>query len=412
MVRRLAKDILAVPTSSVSVERQRNLLQRIRGYVTHVAARLGLTAQDASLWGLLLVLVFLSVRRLRAPSRQQLEPGLDMMPRKPKPKLPAGLDCELDRQLGDGAFAVVWLASQKGEQRAIKFIHTDVQKEEDHLGRDVAEVECGKRLQGCELVVQLLDVFHETGVHTLVLEYLPGGELFEHMCKLHYYTEDCARRCFRRIVLGVNDMHLRGVVHRDLKPENLLLAHRVDKAHPVSEVPVKIADLGLAYLEENPWAEKSLLGTPGFLAPEMARHELHTRACDVFSLGSILFNMLTGDLPWEEKIIDSLQYRNHSDNDFLALPELQLDTWTHLSADVQSLVLRMLRQNPKERPTTTDILSDTWLQVSDDSPRHLKSQGRLSKQMARKRMKKVTCAARAIGRMATLAKTPKSKAHQ
>ena len=124
----------------------------------------------------------------------------------------------------------------------------------------------------------------------IVLELIEGGELFERIQKKDHYTERDARIIMRQMASAIATAHYRGICHRDLKPENVLLASRTD------DTSLKIADLGFAKVVKG---KNQLLttpcGTPGYVAPEViSGNPSYTVACDVWSLGVILFILLCG----------------------------------------------------------------------------------------------------------------------
>jgi serine/threonine protein kinase len=128
----------------------------------------------------------------------------------------------------------------------------------------------------------------------LVLEYAPGGELFD----ILYYTSalepTIARTYFRQFIHGLEACHSAGVAHRDLKPQNLLLDAKFN---------LKICDFGLSkvFESDNDTVMKTTyVGTRGYQAPELLLNRPYDLGCDVFSAGVVLFILLTGYPPFEE----------------------------------------------------------------------------------------------------------------
>ena len=123
-----------------------------------------------------------------------------------------------------------------------------------------------------------------------MLELIEGGELFERIQKKDHYTERDARVIMKQMASAIATAHLRGICHRDLKPENVLLASKTD------DTSLKIADLGFAkVLKGKNQMLSTPCGTPGYVAPEViAASPSYTVACDVWSLGVILFILLCG----------------------------------------------------------------------------------------------------------------------
>lgn len=116
----------------------------------------------------------------------------------------------------------------------------------------------------------------------MVFDLVVGGELFEDICNLQFYTEALASQCMQEILQAVNFCHKKGIVHCDLKPENILLT---SKTKPTS---IKVADFGLSLEvkgDERRWAGTA--GTPLYMAPEILRRQAYGKPIDMWSCGVI-----------------------------------------------------------------------------------------------------------------------------
>lgn len=117
----------------------------------------------------------------------------------------------------------------------------------------------------------------------MVLEYVPGGELFTHLRRAGKFPNEQTRFYAAQIVMAIQALHTDGAVYRDLKPENLLLD---------AEGYIKIVDFGFAkYVEDRTW---TLCGTPEYLAPEIIQSKGHGKAVDWWALGILIYEMLAG----------------------------------------------------------------------------------------------------------------------
>lgn len=128
------------------------------------------------------------------------------------------------------------------------------------------------------------------------MEYLKGGQLLNAICKRDHYTEGDARRLLLQIASALQYLHSRRVVHRDLKPENLILENASSL-----ESNVKLVDFGFAQVETEltlRQPSRVLCGTPGYMAPEILRDKSYSAQVDMWSLGVVVYVLLSGTLPF------------------------------------------------------------------------------------------------------------------
>eukprot|EP00826_Nyctotherus_ovalis_P040268 TRINITY_DN394_c0_g1_i34.p1 TRINITY_DN394_c0_g1~~TRINITY_DN394_c0_g1_i34.p1 ORF type:complete len:266 (-),score=75.37 TRINITY_DN394_c0_g1_i34:95-892(-) len=126
----------------------------------------------------------------------------------------------------------------------------------------------------------------------MVFEYAPGGELFQHLKNTEYFSEERARFYAAEILLALEFLHSKNVVYRDLKPENVMLD---------SEGHVKLTDFGLAKeLTEGNGLTNTFCGTDEYLAPEIILNKGYNGSVDIWSLGILIYEMLTGWAPWQD----------------------------------------------------------------------------------------------------------------
>jgi calcium/calmodulin-dependent protein kinase I len=204
-------------------------------------------------------------------------------------------------------------------------------------------------------IVKLLDFFEEEKFFYVVLEFLPGGELFERIVKKSFYNEKEARDVVRTVCLGMKYCHDRGIAHRDLKPENLLLTTANDDAI------VKIADFGFA--KRSCGVGSSLLethcGTPVFMAPEILRNQSYSLAVDMWSIGVITYILLGGYPPFQESNTNRLFKKIV--NGRYEFPE---QYWGGVSDSAKDLIRGLLQVDPKTRFSVDDVLNHPWVSLS------------------------------------------------
>uniref|UniRef100_A0A8C6PEX3 Ribosomal protein S6 kinase n=1 Tax=Nothobranchius furzeri TaxID=105023 RepID=A0A8C6PEX3_NOTFU len=200
-------------------------------------------------------------------------------------------------------------------------------------------------------------------LHTyLVLELLGGGELLERIRREQHFSETEASRIMRKLVSAVSHMHDVGVVHRDLKPENLLFTDESENSE------IKIIDYGFARLKPP---DNQLLKTPCFTlqyaAPEILKYDGYDESCDLWSLGVILYTMLSGQVPFQcqEKSLthtsaeDIMKKIKHGDFSF------EGEAWRNVSQQAKELIQELLTVDPNKRIKMCGLRYNAWLQ--DDS---------------------------------------------
>ncbi|RHZ59053.1 hypothetical protein Glove_365g260 [Diversispora epigaea] len=261
----------------------------------------------------------------------------------------------LTRTLGEGAYGKVKLGIHRdsGEEVAVKLISKGVGSSK--LADIEREVGVLKSIQHSS-IIKLLDVVDTNEYIGIVLEYIPGGELYNYVDKKHHLEEVEACRIFKQLIQGVDYLHTMKIVHRDLKLENLLL----DAAQNLV-----ITDFGFAIKFDDSDRIGSPCGTPYYLAPELILQEgpYAGRAADIWSCGIILYIMLVGAYPFDsnQKIdgIDGLRaLYAHISATTLTFPE-------HLSSEAEDLLKKLLIVNPTDRCNMETIKSHRWLTKFD-----------------------------------------------
>lgn len=280
--------------------------------------------------------------------------------------------------LGDGTYSVCRKCRhiESGQEYAVKIVSrkTDCTREINLL----------RACQGHSNIVNLREVFYDEAHTYLVLELLRGGELLERIRRQARFTENQASRIMRSLVAAVSEMHSRGVVHRDLKPENLLFTDTSDNSD------IKIVDFGFARLKQ----EKEVLTTPCFTlhyaAPEVLKQALvkstanssnttcdasgnaisqppsegYDENCDLWSLGVILYTMLSGRAPFHARSRDDSAAAimcRIKEGDF----NFNADAWQNVSHAAKQLTKGLLTVDPKKRLRMSDLLTSEWIQGSD-----------------------------------------------
>ncbi|XP_076464763.1 ribosomal protein S6 kinase alpha-5-like [Babylonia areolata] len=289
--------------------------------------------------------------------------------------------------LGDGSFSICRKCTHKrsGATYAVKIIS-------NRKSSCRQELQNLSRCQGHPNIVTLHEVFTDE-IHTyMVMELLEGGELLSRIKQRKFFTETEAIDIMNKLVRAVDFMHSKGVVHRDLKPENLIFESKKEGAE------IKVVDFGFATL----LPESQTLMTPCFTLPYSAPEVLsqlrtynnsgsggggggggasvagYDASCDLWSLGVILYTMLSGRAPFqsqrEEQCADSIMKKIRGGDFVLTGPE-----WQAVSHGAKDLIQGLLTVEPSKRLGMPELVRHPWLQrAAPVAPTPLRTPGVLS----------------------------------
>ena len=250
----------------------------------------------------------------------------------------------LERVLGHGGMASVHLAHDSALDRtvAIKLVSEAFAAEVDARRRLVREARFAARLSHPN-VVRIYDVSDVDERPYLVLEHVDGPTLAEELSRRGRYPPEEVARIGQQVCAGLAHAHAAGLVHRDVKPRNLLRA---------PDGTVKIADFGIARADDSTQITLAgtVLGTAAYLAPEQARGEPVTPAADVYALGVVLYELLTGKPPHDADSLPELVSRQARGK---VTPPSRAALGVTESFD--SIVLACLSLDPRARPSCDEV---------------------------------------------------------
>ena len=258
------------------------------------------------------------------------------------------------RSLGEGGMANVYLAHDLILDRdvAVKLLRLDLRDDPKTIKRFQREA-----LATTELVhphiVSLYDVGEENGMQYLVMEYVKGMDLKNYIKQKFPLPLQQVIDIMEQILSAVATAHAHNIIHRDLKPQNILIDEQGN---------AKITDFGIAVaLSEHTMTQtNTILGSVHYLSPEQARGSMATKQSDIYSLGIILYEMLTGSVPFKGETAVSIALK-HFQNAMPSVREFDAD----IPQSLENVVLQATTKDPRERyATVEDMAADLLTALS------------------------------------------------
>uniref|UniRef100_U3J590 Unc-51 like autophagy activating kinase 1 n=1 Tax=Anas platyrhynchos platyrhynchos TaxID=8840 RepID=U3J590_ANAPP len=198
--------------------------------------------------------------------------------------------------IGHGAFAVVFKGRHKEKPElevAVKCINKkNLAKSQTLLGK---EIKILKELKH-ENIVALYDFQVNTFTYG---KYCNGGDLADYLHTMRTLSEDTIRLFLQQIAGAMKMLHSKGIIHRDLKPQNILLSYAGGRKSNPNNIRIKIADFGFARYLQNNMMAATLCGSPMYMAPEVIMSQHYDAKADLWSIGTIIYQCLTGKAPFQ-----------------------------------------------------------------------------------------------------------------
>ena len=238
--------------------------------------------------------------------------------------------------LGKGGMGEVYRAddTRLGQPVALKFLPAALANDPARLERLVDEVRIGRQISHPN-VCRLYDIGETDGHHFLVMEYVDGEDLASLLRRIGRLPGDKATEIARGLCAGLAAAHDKGIIHRDLKPANVMVDGR---GH------ARIADFGLAALADGGSAA-DMSGTPQYMAPEQLTGQGASLRSDVYALGLVLHEMLTGKRVFDAKTLGDLRAMHAAEK-----PLSLSGSATDVDPGLERVVLKCLARDPKDRP--------------------------------------------------------------
>lgn len=252
-------------------------------------------------------------------------------------------------RIARGGMATVYLATDLRLERrvAIKIMHGHLADDNAFKSRFIQEARSAARLAHPN-VVNVFDQGQDADAAYLVMEYLPGITLRDLLKDYGKLTPEQTVDILEAVLSGLAAAHKAGIVHRDIKPENVLLA---------DDGRIKISDFGLARAVNNNTATgQALLGTIAYLSPELVTRGIADARSDIYALGIMIFEMLTGEQPYVGEAPMQIAYQHA--NDTVPRPSSKV---TSTPRDLDELVQWATARDPEQRPRDARVMLDQLL---------------------------------------------------
>ena len=267
---------------------------------------------------------------------------------------------QIIKLIGKGSFGKVYLGLQKLTNRlvAIKCLEKQYFIDEVTKSKIKSEVGIQKTLLGHPNVIKLLEVFENEKFVFFVLEYAANNDLLHYLKDKTILEEDEARVIFFQIASGVRYCHKQSIIHRDIKLDNILIDEHFH---------CKLCDFGVSrYMKHNEIINEQC-GTPAYLAPEIVQETGYKNfGADIWSLGVLLYSIVTGHMPFKANTKDSL-------NKMILRGEFKFPEDVQLSEELVDLIQKMLIVNPDKRITIEEIFKHKWITKIDKNLTVLKN---------------------------------------
>ncbi|XP_069079771.1 serine/threonine-protein kinase 33 isoform X3 [Pleurodeles waltl] len=263
------------------------------------------------------------------------------------------------KKLGQGSFGVVVEATHK--ETHLKWAIKKVNREKAGssavklLEREVSILKIVKH----EHIIHLEEVFETPKRMYLVMELCEGGELKEILQRKKHLSESETRHIIHSLASAIAYLHKKDIVHRDLKLENILVKTRDNENDNEMMLNIKVTDFGLAVQKGGVGSEnmlQSTCGTPIYMAPEVINAHDYSQQCDIWSIGVIMYMLLSGDPPFkgssEEKLFENIKKGElHFVN----------AVWNAISSSAKDTLKLLMKVDPAYRITANELLDNPWI---------------------------------------------------
>jgi beta-lactam-binding protein with PASTA domain/predicted Ser/Thr protein kinase len=262
------------------------------------------------------------------------------------------------RKLGSGGMANVYLAEDEelGRRVAIKILNDRHASDDSFVERFRREAKNAAGLSHPN-IVSVYDRGEAEGTYYIAMEYLEGRSLKDRIVSEGALPISAAIEVARQILRAVGFAHRRGIVHRDIKPHNVLLAQ---EGASDGDPRFKVTDFGISRTAASQMTEAgSIVGTAQYLSPEQARGAPVDQRSDIYSVGIVLYELLTGKLPFTGETPLEIAMKHLSE-----IPTAPSELRPDIPADLDMVVLRALAKDPEDRYQSADEMERELARVA------------------------------------------------
>ena len=260
---------------------------------------------------------------------------------------------EMKDIIGQGRYGTIRVGYHKIKKRfvAIKIINKkSISKTDMENIRNQIDI---LKMATDEFVLKLLDIIENESYLYIMTELCKGGDLYSYLNQRSFKIPEAkAAKLIYKLAKSVSFLHTLGIIHRDLKPENILMTDMSDEAD------IKISDFCICKRLEPNETTKEIVGTLGYMAPEVLMGKEYNYSADVWAIGVITYLLLTGYLPFDDEQEDKEVIRKTL---FESIPFYN-DSWKNISSKAKEFVKKILKKDKEERITIEGILSDPWFE--------------------------------------------------
>lgn len=254
---------------------------------------------------------------------------------------------ELEELIGGGGMADVYKARDCLLNRpvAVKILHEEFKQDKEFVDKFQREAQAAARLSHPN-IVNIYDVGVADGDHYIVMEYVPGRTLKDRIRQEGHLSVSESLRVAREIAEALAHAHANNLVHCDIKPHNILM---------MADGHAKVADFGIAraVTESTMTYSGNVIGSVHYFSPEQAKGTMITPKSDVYSLGVVLYEMLTGKLPFTGDNPVSIAVKHLQEE---PVPVRQIDP--AIPPVVEAIVSKAMSKDPAMRPTSAELVQD------------------------------------------------------